>query len=63
LTAHSLAEDVGRIASAANVGHLVLHHLIPPERNICSDEDWQVEASRSFDGRCSVGCDGMVIDF
>jgi ribonuclease BN (tRNA processing enzyme) len=61
--AHSLAEDAGRIARAANVGHLVLHHLIPPERDICSDADWQAETSRGFDGRCSVGCDGMVIDF
>jgi ribonuclease BN (tRNA processing enzyme) len=41
----------------------VLNHLIPPERDICSDADWQAEARRSFDGRCSVGHDGMAIEF
>ena len=49
-------------ATAANVGHLVLNHLIPPERDICNDADWQAEAVRSYDGRCSVGHDGMAIE-
>jgi ribonuclease BN (tRNA processing enzyme) len=40
----------------------VLNHLIPPERDICSDADWQAEAVRNFDGRCSVGHDGMAIE-
>ena len=63
LAAHSFAEQAGQIAAAANVGHLVLNHLIPPERNICNDADWQAETGRSFDGRCSVGHDGMAIEF
>ena len=63
LAAHSFAEQAGQIAAAANVGHLVLNHLIPPERDICSDADWQAETRRSFDGRCSVGHDGMAIKF
>ena len=63
LTAHSFAEQAGQIAAAANVGHLVLNHLIPPERNICNDANWQAETRRSFDGRCSVGHDGMEIEF
>ena len=62
LTAHSFAEQAGQIAAAANVGHLVLNHLIPPERDICDDADWQVETSRSYDGRYSVGHDGMAIE-
>jgi len=63
LAAHCFAEQAGQIAAAANVGHLVLNHLIPPERDICNDADWQAETSRSFDGRCSVGRDGMAIEF
>ena len=61
--AHSFAEQAGQIAAAANAGHLVLNHLIPPERDICNDADWQAETGRSFDGRCSVGHDGMAIEF
>jgi ribonuclease BN (tRNA processing enzyme) len=61
--AHSFAEQAGQIAAAANAGHLVLNHLIPPERDICNEADWQAETGRSFDGRCSVGHDGMAIEF
>jgi ribonuclease BN (tRNA processing enzyme) len=39
LAAHSFAEQAGQFAASANVGHLVLNHLIPPERDICSDAD------------------------
>ncbi|MDC0062919.1 MBL fold metallo-hydrolase [Candidatus Puniceispirillum sp.] len=63
LASHSFAEDAGKIAAAANCGHLVLHHLIPPERNICSDEDWQTKIRSSFHGPCSVGYDGMKLLF
>ena len=63
LAAHSFAEQAGQIAAAADVGHLVLNHLIPPERDICNDADWQAEIGRSFNGRCSVGHDGMAIEF
>ena len=62
LAAHSFAEQAGKIATAANVRHLVLNHLIPPERDICNDADWQAEVVRSYDGRCSVGHDGMTIE-
>ncbi|MDC3234579.1 MBL fold metallo-hydrolase [Candidatus Puniceispirillum sp.] len=63
LASHSFAEDAGKIATAANCGHLVLHHLIPPERDICSDEDWLTKVSGSFRGPCSVGYDGMKLLF
>ena len=63
LASHSFAEDAGKIATAANCGHLVLHHLIPPERDICSDEDWLTKVRGSFHGPCSVGYDGMRLLF
>ena len=61
LSSHSFAEDAGKIAAAANCGHLLLHHLIPPERDICSDDNWQSEVRRYFNGTCSVGYDGMKL--
>jgi ribonuclease BN (tRNA processing enzyme) len=63
LAAHSFAEQAGQIAASADVGRLVLNHLIPPERDICSDADWQAETRRNFNGPCLVGRDGMVIEF
>ena len=63
LASHSSAADAGKIAAAANCGHLLLHHLIPPERHICNDDDWKAGVRRSFDGRCSVGYDGMKVAF
>ncbi len=63
LASHSFAEDAGKIAAAANCGHLVLHHLIPPERDICSDEDWLTTVRSSFHGPCSIGYGGMKLLF
>ena len=63
LASPSFVEDAGKIAAAANCGHLLLHHLIPSERDICSDDDWQVEVRRSFHGRCLVDFDGIKISF
>ena len=63
LGSHSSAADAGKIAAAANCCHLLLHHLISPERYICSDDDWKADVRRSFDGRCSVGYDGMKVIF
>ena len=63
LASHSFAEDAGKIAAAANCGHLLLHHLIPSERDICNVDDWQAEVRRFFQGRCSVGFDGMKLSF
>lgn len=59
---HSMAADVGRLAAAAGVGGVVLHHLIPPERADASDAAWrQAVTSGGFDGRCWIGHDGLEI--
>jgi ribonuclease BN (tRNA processing enzyme) len=53
LTAHTLIEQVGRVAERAGVATLVLNHLVPgylPERR------WR-EAQRGFSGRLVVGRD------
>ena len=60
---HTFANEAGKIANKANAGHLLLSHLIPPERDICTDDDWKAEVWRNFKGKCSVGYDGMKIVF
>lgn len=60
MASHTLAEDVGRIAEAARVGHLVLHHLVPADDPEITKEDWALAAGRHFRyGRLTVGHDGI----
>jgi ribonuclease BN (tRNA processing enzyme) len=54
---HTLVEDVGRIAQAAKVGHLVLNHLVPADDPAVSDTDWIAGIRRHFAGEVSVGRD------
>lgn len=63
LRAHSFAAEAARVAAAANVGHLLLNHLIPPERVVCDDALWLAEVTGHFTGPCSVGHDGMAVFF
>jgi ribonuclease BN (tRNA processing enzyme) len=60
LASHTTAEDVGRIADAANVKVLVMSHLVPGERDV-TDEDWRGEASKSFKGKIVVARDLMEL--
>lgn len=60
MASHTLAEDAGRIAEAAKVGHLVLHHLVPADDPEITKEDWALAAGRHFRyGRLTVGHDGI----
>lgn len=61
MAAHTLAPDAGRIASAANVGHLVLHHLIPADDPEFGERDWRDALSDSWNGPLSVGRDGFSL--
>jgi len=58
LESHTAAEDVGRIADAANVKVLVMSHLVPEDPDV-TDEDWRREAAKSFKGRIVVARDLM----
>jgi ribonuclease BN (tRNA processing enzyme) len=61
LASHTLAEDVGRIATEAGVGLLALHHLVPADDPLVTEQRW-IEAVRSqYDGPLVVGRDGMVL--
>jgi ribonuclease BN (tRNA processing enzyme) len=60
LDSHTAAEDVGRIAEAANVKVLVMSHLVPGEPDV-TDEQWSSEAKKHFNGRIIVARDLMEL--
>ena len=61
VASHTMAADAGRIARAADVGHLVLHHLIPADDPDFSDADWLAEVRKTWDGPLTLGRDGMAM--
>ncbi|MFV0490688.1 MAG: MBL fold metallo-hydrolase [Pseudorhodobacter sp.] len=61
MASHTPAADVGRIASAAMVGKLVLNHLVPADDPDFGEADWRKEVSGTWNGSMVVGRDGMVI--
>jgi len=58
---HTLVEDVGRIASQANAGQLVINHLVPGDNTEFTDADWQEAISDTWSGTFTVGRDGLII--
>ncbi|MBN9139179.1 MBL fold metallo-hydrolase [Phyllobacterium sp.] len=61
LASHTLVEDAARIAVAAEVKHLVLHHLIPADDPQFGEADWVKALDGKWDGRLTIGRDGLVI--
>lgn len=61
LAAHTLPEDVGRIAERAGVNTLVLSHFVPGDDPSITDEQWAEGARKHFKGRIVVGKDLMEI--
>jgi ribonuclease BN (tRNA processing enzyme) len=57
---HTTAEAAGRIATAAGVGRLVLHHLVPADDPDFGEAEWIAAARRGWDGPLSIGRDGAV---
>ncbi|GGL63165.1 MBL fold metallo-hydrolase [Wenxinia marina] len=62
LRSHTPAEEAGRIAAAAGVQALALHHLVPCDDPDFTEADWRREATRHFAGPVHVGTDGMTLD-
>lgn len=56
---HMNVEECARLASEAEVGHLVLSHLYPE----AEDQDLEKQASRIFSGEITVAEDNLRIDF
>lgn len=61
LSSHTLAEDVGRVATQAGVKTLVLSHFVPGGPPIISDEQWADAVRPHFSGKLVVGRDLMEL--
>jgi len=61
LSHHTTAEEAGRIAAEAQVGTLVLSHLIPSEDPEVTEAMWSDAAHKHFGGRVIVGRDLMEV--
>jgi ribonuclease BN (tRNA processing enzyme) len=58
---HCAAADAGRIATAAGVGALALHHLLPSDDPAWTEAHWRAAVAPHWDGPLHLGRDGMVI--
>ena len=56
---HTLSTEVGKIATEADVGCLVLSHFVPPA---CDRQALLDEVARDFQGPLIVGEDLMTLD-
>lgn len=54
---HTLAEDAGRIATAAKVKTLVLNHFVPPDDKTLNEQVWIDAVKTTFPGNIIVGKD------
>ena len=61
MASHTPAQDVGKIAAAAQVGCLVLNHLVPADDPQFTDTHWLDEVAKSWDGPTIVGKDGLTV--
>ena len=61
MAAHTLPEDVGKIAALANVKTLVLSHFVPGDDASITDEQWAEGVRKNFKGRIIVGKDLLEI--
>src|SRR5215216_368241 len=61
MAAHTLPEDVGKIAAQAGVKTLVLTHFVPGDDASITDEQWAADVRKHFKGQIIVGRDLMEI--
>jgi len=61
MAAHTVSEDVGRIAAQAGVKTLVLTHFVPGDDPSITDEQWADGVRKHFNGEIIVGKDLMEI--
>ena len=59
--AHTMTQDVGRIATSAGVKTLVLNHFVPADDKSLTDDKWRAEVAKTFAGPIIVGHDLMTI--
>jgi ribonuclease BN (tRNA processing enzyme) len=61
MAAHTLPEDVGKIAAQAEVKTLVLSHFVPGDDASITDEQWAEGVRKYYKGQIIVGKDLMEI--
>ena len=61
MAAHTLPEDVGKIAAQAGVKTLVLTHFVPGDDASITDEQWAADVRKHFKGQIVVGRDLMEL--
>ena len=61
MAAHTLPEDVGKIAAQAKVKTVVLSHFVPGDDASITDAQWSEGVRKHFSGRVVVGRDLMEI--
>ena len=61
MAAHTLPEDVGKIAAQAEVKTLVLSHFVPGDDASITDQMWAGGVRKHFKGRIVVGKDLLEI--
>jgi len=61
MAAHTLPEDVGKVAAQAGVKTLVLSHFVPGDDASISDDQWSAGVRKHFKGPVIVGRDLLEI--
>lgn len=61
LESHTNVDDVGAVAESADVGTLVLNHLVPGDPAEVNDGQWRRCAQHGFSGKVVVGRDLMTV--
>ncbi|MEQ8481510.1 MAG: MBL fold metallo-hydrolase [Hoeflea sp.] len=61
LASHTMAGDVGRIATSAGAGHLVLNHLVPADDPEIGESDWKAALAETWSGPLTIGHDGLSL--
>ena len=61
IAGHTFGDDVGRIASAAGVGHLVLQHFTPSDDPETGPREFEALVRQTWNGPLTVGSDLTVI--
>lgn len=60
--AHTEARDAAKIAQAAGVPRLALHHLVPADDPEITADHWRAACADAFSGEIIIGYDGCVIE-
>ena len=61
IASHTMGDDVGRIASAAGVGHLVVHHFTPSDDPEVGPPEFEALIRQTWSGPLTIGSDLSVI--